>query len=342
VGGKVVVVTGATAGLGRAIARRFAPEASGIALIARGEEGLEATAREMTSLGAKAIALSVDVADWAAVRRAAKQIEDDLGPIAIWINNAMTSVFAPFVELEMADFERATRVNYLGYVHGTKAALEHMVPRGRGVIIQVSSALAFRSIPLQSAYCGSKHAIMGFTESLRTELLHDKNDIRVTMVHMPAMNTPQFGWVRSLLPHRAQPVPPIYQPEICAEVVRFAADHPGRKGYFVGASTVLTVLGNRIASGVLDRYLARTGYKAQQTDEPENPERPDNLYRPVPGVHGAHGTFDSRSHARSLQAWITMRRGIVISSLSGVGSALGVLGYRSRHQSRTGARQPRR
>jgi NAD(P)-dependent dehydrogenase (short-subunit alcohol dehydrogenase family) len=327
---RVVVVTGASAGLGRAIARRFAVEGSSVALLSRGEAGLDATATDVASLGGRPLALSVDVADWAAVRLAARQIEDQLGPIDVWINNAMTSVFSPFEEIEMDDYTRATNVNYLGFVHGTKAALEHMGPRDAGVIVQVSSALAFRSIPLQSAYCGSKHAIVGFTESLRTELMHGKSGIRVTLVHMPAMNTPQFGWVRSVLPRRAQPVAPIYQPEVGAEVVHFASDHASRRSYSVGASTVLTVLGNKIAPGLLDRYLAKTGYDAQQSDEPEDPHRQDNLYGPIAGDHGAHGTFDRKSHARSLQVWTTTHRPVAMAALTLASALLGA-GLRSRY-----------
>ena len=263
------------------------------------------------------------MADWVAVQRAAERIEHELGPIETWVNNAMTSVFAPFLQTEMADFARATSVDYFGFVHGTRAALQFMVPRNRGVIVQVSSALAYRGIPLQSAYCGSKHAIVGFTESVRTELFHDQSAVRVTMVHMPAMNTPQFDWVRSAMPHRAQPVPPIYQPEVGARTVRFAADHPDRRSYYVGASTVLTVVGNMVAPGLLDRYLGRTGIKAQQTDQPETANRPNNLYQPVAGDHGAHGRFDPRAHSRSAQVWLTTHRPRGPSLLAGVAGLLG-------------------
>ncbi|MGH9019323.1 MAG: SDR family oxidoreductase, partial [Acidimicrobiales bacterium] len=251
-----------------------------------------------------------------------------LGPIEVWVNNAMTSVFAPVSDVEMDDFERATRVDYLGFVHGTKAALEHMRPRDRGVIVQVSSALAYRGIPLQGAYCGAKHAIVGFTESLRTELLHDKSNVRVTMVHMPAMNTPQFDWVRSTLPRRAQPVAPIYQPEVAARAVWYAAEHPRRRAYSVGASTVLTVLGNKVVPGLLDRYLGRTGYNAQQTDRPEDGDRPDNLYEPLGGDHGARGRFDSRSHERSAQLWMTTHRPAVGAVAAGIGLAAAAMARR--------------
>jgi short-subunit dehydrogenase len=327
---RVVVVTGATAGLGRAVAHAFASQGDAVALVARDSQGLDATTKELADLGVRSLPLSVDVADWPAVSDAAGQVEDELGPIDIWINNAMTSVFAPFVDTDVEDFERATMVNYFGFVHGTKAALTHMIPRDRGTIVQVSSALAYRSIPLQSAYCGSKHAILGLTESLRTELLHDQSGVQVTMVHMPAMNTPQFGWVRSVLPRRARPVAPIYQPEVGARAVCFAADHPRRRGYYVGASTVLTVLGNKVAPALLDRYLARTGYDAQQSDEVEDPGRPDNLDHPVTGHHRAHGRFDASSHDRSLQLWLTTHRAAGTAALAGAGWLTGSILRRRR------------
>jgi NAD(P)-dependent dehydrogenase (short-subunit alcohol dehydrogenase family) len=329
---RVIVVTGASAGLGRAIARQFGGPGARLALLARGTDGLEATATELASGGSKVVALPVDMADWEAVQDAARTIEHELGPIDVWINNAMASVFVPFVDVDMADFERVTDVDYLGFVHGTKAALSSMVPRDSGVIVQVSSALAYRGIPLQSAYCGAKHAIVGFTESLRTELLHDHSAVQVTMVHMPAMNTPQFGWVRSALPRRAQPVPPIYQPEVGARAVRFAADHPRRRSYNVGAPTVLTILGNKVAPGLLDRYLARTGFKAQQTHQSEDPGRPDNLYEPVAGDHGAHGTFDARSHDRSAQVWLTTHRPVGATVLAGCSALVGTTLMRRRRR----------
>jgi NAD(P)-dependent dehydrogenase (short-subunit alcohol dehydrogenase family) len=337
---QVVVVTGATAGLGRAVARQFASGGARVALLARGLDGLEATASELSGAGAKVLALPVDVADFDGMREAAQRIEHELGAIDVWVNNAMTSVFAPFVDIDMVDFERATAVDYLGFVYGTKVALEHMLPRDRGVIVQVSSALAYRGIPLQSAYCGSKHAILGFTESLRTELFHDHSDVRVTMVHMPAMNTPQFGWVRSVLPRRAQPVPPIYQPEVGARVVCFAADHPERRSYYVGGSTVLTVLGNMVAPGLLDRYLGRTGFDAQQTGQPEEPGRADNLHHPVSGDHGAHGTFDARAHDRSPQVWLSTHRPGAATIVAGLGGLVGhALVRRRRRRRATGPRR---
>jgi short-subunit dehydrogenase len=234
---------------------------------------------------------------------------DTFGPIDVWVNVAFTSVFAPFAELTPAEFSRVTEVSYLGFVHGTMAALARMKPRDRGTIVQVGSALGERSIPLQSAYCGAKHAINGFTSSLRCELRHDKSGVHVTVVQMPAVNTPQFSWVRSKLPRHPQPVPPIYQPEVAARGVLYAADHPRRKQYYVGGTTTATILANRVAPALLDRYLARTGYQSQQTDQPENPGQPQNLWQPAddaPGEDfGAHGEFDSRSHSRSAQLFLS-------------------------------------
>ena len=304
----VVVVTGASGGLGRAIALEFAHRGDRVVLLARDPERLEAAADDVKRAGGRPLALPTDVASWGDVQEAARAAEREFGPIDVWVNNAMGSVFAPFKEVTVDEFARATNVTYLGFVHGTKAALDTMLPRDRGVIVQVGSALAYRGIPLQSAYCGAKHAIVGFTESLRTELLHDDSNVKVTMVHMPAMNTPQFDWVRSRLSKRPQPVAPIYQPEVAARAVRFAADHPRRRAYYVGLSTTLTVTANKFIPAVLDRYLARSGYDAQQTDEVEDPSRPDNLFSPVAGPYGAHGRFDDRSHGRSPWTWLTRYR----------------------------------
>jgi NAD(P)-dependent dehydrogenase (short-subunit alcohol dehydrogenase family) len=303
-----VVVTGASGGLGRAIALEFARHGDQVALLARDAERLQAAADEVKRAGGRALPLVADVATWSDVEGAARDAQRELGPIDVWVNNAMSSVFAPFKDVTVDEFTRATSVTYLGFVHGTKAALDTMLPRDRGVIVQVGSALAYRGIPLQSAYCGAKHAVVGFTESLRTELLHDDSGVRVTMVHMPAMNTPQFDWVRSRLTKRPQPVPPIYQPEVGARVVRFAADHPRRRAYYVGLPTTLTVTANKFLPQLLDRYLARNGYDAQQTDEAEDPGRPDNLFVPVPGPYGAHGRFDDRAHGRSPWSWLTRLR----------------------------------
>jgi NAD(P)-dependent dehydrogenase (short-subunit alcohol dehydrogenase family) len=303
----IVVITGASAGVGRATARAFAERGDRIALLARGEAGLDAAAKEIGG----ALPLPVDVADPSAVEQAANTVERELGPIDVWVNNAFAGELAPFLEMPAEDFRRVTEVTYFGYVHGTRAALRRMLPRDRGVIVQVGSALAYRSIPLQSAYCGAKHAIQGFTESVRCELMHDKAHVYVTMVQLPAVNTPQFSWAQSRLPRHPQPVPPIYQPEVAAEAIVHAAVHPRRREYWVGSSTVATLLANKVAAGLLDRYLARTGYRGQQTDEP--PTGGNNLWRPADQHqdHGSHGAFDDRAHARSplTTLWHRIARG---------------------------------
>ncbi len=306
---RVVVVTGGSAGVGRAVVRLLAEHGDAVGILARGAHGLTAAGREVEEAGSRALVVPTDVSDHQQVERAAAQVEERLGPIDVWINCAMTSVYAPFKEMRPEDFRRVTEVTYLGYVYGTMAAVRRMVARDSGTIVQVGSALAYRGIPLQSAYCGSKHAITGFMDSLRTELLHDRANVHVTEVHLPALNTPQFDWVKSLLPNRAQPVPPIYQPEVAARAVLWAVDHPERREYWVGATTAATILANKFAPGLLDRYLARTGYDSQQTDEPEDPTRPHNLYEPLAADHGAHGRFDDRSHERSAQFWLAARRG---------------------------------
>ena len=301
--GKTVVVTGASAGIGRAAAELFGARGARVALIARGEDGLRGAADAVDYAGGTALALPADVADFEAVERAAERAEAELGPIDVWVNVAFTSVFAPFSKITPAEFRRVTEVTYLGCVHGTMAALRRMVPRDRGTIVQVGSALGYRSIPLQSAYCGAKHAVNGFTESVRTELMHDRSNVRITVVQMPAVNTPQFSWVLSRLPRNPQPVPPIYQPEVAAEGVVFAADHPNRKEYWVGGSTVATILAQKVAAPLLDRYLAKTGYDAQQTGKRTDPGRRTNLWQPVdapPGSdQGAHGSFDDRARDHS-------------------------------------------
>jgi NAD(P)-dependent dehydrogenase (short-subunit alcohol dehydrogenase family) len=316
----VVVVTGASAGVGRAAVRAFARRGADVGLLARDTDGLAAAAKEVQAAGRRAVAVPTDVADPDQVEAAADLIERELGPIDVWVNDAMTSVFAPFTEIEPEEFRRVTEVTYLGYVYGTRAALARMRPRNRGTIVQVGSALAYRGIPLQSAYCGAKHAIQGFTESLRAELYHDRADIWVTMVQMPALNTPQFDLVLSKLPHRAQPVPPIYQPEVAAQAVVWAATHR-RRQLWVGGSTWATLVANMLVPGLLDRYLGRTGYRSQQTDRPRDPDRPANLWAPVPGDHGAHGRFDDRAHRRSLQLAATTHRGWLAAAAGAAGLA---------------------
>jgi NAD(P)-dependent dehydrogenase (short-subunit alcohol dehydrogenase family) len=320
---EVVVVTGASAGVGRAIVRAFAREGARIGLLARGRGGLEGARRDVEALGGRALVLPTDVADAEGIERAAEAVEREFGPIDIWINNAMVSVFSPVKKMKPEEYRRVTEVTYLGAVYGTLAALKRMLPRDRGVILQVGSALAYRGIPLQSAYCAAKHAIQGFNESLRSELIHDKSNVRVTMVQLPAMNTPQFSWVKSRLPNKPQPVPPIYQPEVGAEAVLFAARNDRREMY-VGYPTVEAVIGNRLAPGFADWYLARNGYEAQQTDEPVEPDRRDNLWEPVPGDHGAHGVFDDRASESSPQLWVSMNRNWLMMAAAGLaGFAVG-------------------
>ncbi len=303
---QIVVVTGASAGVGRAVARAFAREGADVGLIARGVDGLAGAKRDVEAVGSRALVLEADVSDAARVEDAAERVERELGPIDIWVNNAMVSVFSPVKELRPEEVKRVTEVTYLGVVYGTMAALKRMLPRDRGTIVQVGSALAYRGIPLQAAYCGAKHAIQGFTESLRCELLHDRSRVRVSMVQLPAMNTPQFDWVKSRLPRQPQPVPPIFEPEVAAEAIVWAARHR-RREMSVGMPTVEAIWGNKIASPLLDRYLARTGYDSQQTDEPADPNRPNNLWAPLPGDHGAHGRFASRSADTSAQTWLNER-----------------------------------
>jgi short-subunit dehydrogenase len=303
----VVVVTGASAGVGRATVRAFAERGADVGLLARDTDGLAAAAKEVRAAGRRAVAVPTDVADPDQVQAAADQIESELGPVEVWVNNAMTSVFAPFTEIDPEEFRRVTEVTYLGYVYGTRTALGRMLPRDHGTVVQVGSALAYRGIPLQSAYCGAKHAIQGFTESVRAELYHDKSRVWLTMVQLPALNTPQFDLVLSKLPDRAQPVPPIYQPEVAARAIVWAATHR-RRQLWVGGSTAATLFANAVAPGALDRYLGRTGYRSQQTDQPRDPDRPANLWAPVGGDHGAHGRFDDRAHPHSPQLWATTHR----------------------------------
>lgn len=325
---EVVVITGASAGLGRAVAREFGQRGARVGLIARGIDGLEAAKREIEAAGGSALALPLDVSEANAIENAAGAVEEEFGPIDIWVNNAMASVFSPVKEMKAEEYRRVTEVTYLGVVYGTLAALKRMLPRNRGTIVQVGSALVYRSIPLQSAYCAAKHAIAGFTDSLRCELIHDKSDVRVTMVQMPALNTPQFSWVKSRLKHKAQPVPPIFQPEVGARAIYWAAHH-SRREIYAGWPTVEAIVGNKLAPGLLDRYLGKTGFASQQTSEPEDPNRPDNLWKPVEGDHGAHGTFDEQAHQRSWEVQASLGRRWIGAGLGIVAAACLLIATRS-------------
>ncbi|GFM30711.1 SDR family oxidoreductase [Novosphingobium sp. PY1] len=327
----IVVITGASAGVGRAVTRRFAQDGARIALIARGTEGLEAAAHEVREAGGEALLLPTDVADAQAVEKAAKEVEDSFGPISIWINAAFAGVLAPFTDMTMEDFARVTEVTYLGQVHGTSAALKRMIPRNSGSIVLVGSALAYRGIPLQSAYCGAKHAIQGFHDSLRAELIHARSKVHVTMVQLPGVNTPQFDWIRTTMPKKPQPASPPYQPEVAAKAIHWAAHHR-RKSLKLGWPTLQAIWGDRIASPVLDRYLARTGFAGQQGPEPITGKRRDNLYSPVEGDFGAHGRFDDTAKKHSTQFWLSRHRtGLAVGALASLaGLGAGFLAHRSK------------
>ncbi|WP_256392714.1 SDR family oxidoreductase [Natronoarchaeum rubrum] len=319
----VVVVTGASAGVGRATARAFAEQGARIGLLARGEAGLDGARKDVEDAGGEALAVPTDVADAEQIEDAADAVEEAFGPIDVWVNDAMTSVFSPATEMEPEEFRRVTEVTYLGCVYGTEAALDRMEPRDQGTIVQVGSALAYRGIPLQSAYCGAKHAIQGFTESVRSELIHRDSDVQLSMVQMPALNTPQFDWVKNRLPKEAQPVPPIYQPEVAAEAIVWTAEN-GRDELWVGRSTVKAILGNRVIPRRLDRKLASSGWGSQMTDEPSDPDRAHNLWEPVDDEtdHGAHGRFDDRARERSFQLWAVTHPVELAAGLIGAGIAL--------------------
>jgi NAD(P)-dependent dehydrogenase (short-subunit alcohol dehydrogenase family) len=316
----VALVTGASAGVGRATVRRLAADGYDVALLARGREGLEAARTEVERLGRRALVVPADVADPEQVEEAAERAESALGPIDVWVNNAMTTVFAPFTEIEPDEFRRVTDVTYLGVVWGTRAALRRMMPRDRGSIVLVGSALAYRGIPLQSGYCGSKHAIKGFFESVRAELKHDGSSVRISIVELPAVNTPQFEHCRTRLPKQPQPVPPIYQPEIAADAIAWTA-RSGEREVYVGASTWKTIWGERVAPGIGDRYLAKNGYEGQLADEPVNGDRPDNLFAPVEGDRGAHGRFEKGTRSRSPLLWLGKhRKAIGAAAIAGAGA----------------------
>ncbi|CAN5729070.1 hypothetical protein BH24CHL8_BH24CHL8_11080 [soil metagenome] len=328
----VVVITGASAGVGRATVRAFAAKGWDIGLLARGQEGLDAARREAETAGARALAISIDVADAEAVEKAAGRIEAELGPIEVWVNNAMTSVFARALDTSADEYRRVTEVTYLGYVHGTLSALRRMVPRDRGVIIMVGSALAYRSIPLQSAYCASKAAIRGFTDSVRAELLHDGSAVSLRAIHLPAVNTPQFSWVRSRLPRMPQPVPPIFQPEVPAEAIVWLAEND-RREVLLGTPTAMAVLGQKVIPGLLDRYLADAAWEGQMTSEPRPQDAPDNLFQPLPGDRGAHGSFDDRAREVIPQWWLVRNRSVVAGLAAGAGMLAATL-WAARHGER--------
>src|SRR4051795_5782677 len=310
---EVVVVTGATSGIGRAIARRFAQDGAQIGLIARGREALQNAKKEIEDAGGRAVIIPTDIADWDAVNSAGVAVEEAFGPVDIWVNNAMTTVFAPFKDVEPEEYKRATEVTYLGTVWGTKAALDRMLPRDRGSIVIVGSALAYRGIPLQAPYCGAKHGVKGFFESLRTELRHDGSKVHLSMVQLPGVNTPQFEHGRSKMPKVPQPMPPFYQPEVAANAVHWAA-HQKRRELYVGFPTVKTILGNKVAPWLVERVLAKQGYAGQQSDKPADPDRPDNLFSPPPGDPGAHGPYDQKARKSSIQTQLAKHRGLVVAA----------------------------
>lgn len=318
---KVVVITGASAGVGRACARAFAEKGYDVALLARGKDGLEGAKKEVEAYGQRAVIHQLDVADAEAIEKAAGDIEDKLGEIGIWVNNAMNSVFSPVKEMEAKEYKRVTEVTYLGQVYGTLSALKRMLPRDRGSIVFVGSALAYRGIPLQSAYCASKHAVQGFYDSLRTELLHDKSNVKISMVELPALNTTQFGFVKSRLPNKPRPMGKIFQPEVAAEAIVYAAEHDVRE-IMVGSPTLKAVIGNKIAPWYADKVLAESGIEGQQTDEKEVPDRKHNLWEPIPGDHGAHGNFGEESQPYSLQFWLTKNKEYVIGAAAAVGGLI--------------------
>lgn len=330
---ETVVITGASAGIGRAVARRFASAGANVGLIARGKDGLQGTLEDVEKLGGRAIICQGDVADPQTTERAAQMVEDEFGPIDIWVNNATTSVFSPIKEMKAEEFKRVTEVTYLGVVYGTQAALRRMLPRDQGTIVCVGSALAYRAIPLQSAYCASKHAIQGFTESLRSELIHDGSRVHLTMVHLPGVNTPQFSWNKSRLPDHPQPAPPIYQPEIMADAIYYAA-HARRREMTVGYPALIAIYGNKFFPGLGDWYLGKTGYKSQQIpSDPVAPNRPDNLWEPVAGDHGAHGIFDDQAKSFSPQTWANTHPA-AIATIAGIGLLAGAAWFLKRGDKR--------
>jgi NAD(P)-dependent dehydrogenase (short-subunit alcohol dehydrogenase family) len=327
--GEVVVVTGAGAGVGRAVVNEFARHGASIGLISRNSERLESAKKQVEQAGGRALPLPCDVAHADEVERVAERVENEFGPIDVWVNCAMVTIFAPFSEITPEEFQRATEVTYLGFVWGTMAALKRMRARDRGTVVQVGSALAYRSIPLQSPYCGAKHAMVGFTDSLRCELIHQKSNVHLTVVHLPAVNTPQFSWCRTRLPRHTQPVPPIFEPEVPARAIYWAAHHR-RREVFVGGSTVKAIYGQDVAPGFADWYLGRNGYESQQTEEAISPDRPDNLFASAPGPYAARGIFSDRAKSFSVQNWTNLHRGLV----SAIGVGVAALGFALRRGAR--------
>ena len=326
---EVVVVTGASAGIGRATARLFGEHGASVGLLARNEDGLEGARKEIEAAGGRALSVPTDVAGHEQVEQAARRVDEEFGPIDIWVNLAMITVFAPLKDVAPEEFKRATEVTYLGYVYSTMSALKRMLPRDKGTIVQVGSALSYRAIPLQAPYCGAKFAVRGFTDSVRTELMHQGSNVHVTMPQLPGLNTPQFDHCRSKMPYHPRPVAPIYQPEVAADAIYWAAHHKRREMY-VGTSSVLTILGNKVAPWLADRYLARTAYQGQQTNEPvEGSYREGNLFETPSGDHGAHGSFDGQAHASSPQVWATKNRlWLALAGATAVGVALAGLARR--------------
>ena len=325
--GEIVVVTGGSAGVGRATVREFATAGADVAVLARGQERIDAACAEVEAMGRRALGISVDVADGGAVEKAAARIEAELGPIDIWVNNAFAGIFSPFMEMTPEEYQRVTDVTYMGQVHGTRAALKRMLPRDNGAIVLVGSALAYRGIPLQSAYCGAKHAIQGFLDSVRPELDHQDSRVRLCMVQLPALNTPQFDWARTHMGKKPRPVGKIYQPEVAARAIHFAA-HSNRKEVWVGSTTMQAILGDEAASFILDEYLAETGIEGQSADAPVSPDRRDNLFEPVPGDFAAHGRFDDVAYDSSTQMWLNRNRGVIaggVAALAAAGAGLGFM-----------------
>jgi NAD(P)-dependent dehydrogenase (short-subunit alcohol dehydrogenase family) len=314
----IVAITGASTGVGRAVAREFAARKWDVAVIARNAARLEATVAELRQCGVRATAVVADVADFAAVNAAAQEIDETFGTIDVWINNAMATVFAPVTKITPEEFKRSTEVTYLGQVYGTMAALSLMRLRNRGTVVNIGSALAYRAIPLQSAYCGAKYAVRGFTDALRSELIHDRSAIGLVMVHLPAVNTPQFDWALNKTGRRAQPVPPIFQPEVAARAIFFAATHPERREIWVGASTVKAIIANKLAPGLLDRYLAHAGYRGQLTDEAQPEDAPANLFATLDADVAAHGRFDQAATNRSGEMAISAHRSLATVLVTGI------------------------